>query len=82
VTGGTSFLVQTIWHSVGFLYIYRHLFFFFFFFFFFLVREVFTMILLKIFTGPLNWGSLLFSITIILWFLSFHCVLKFLDVLG
>jgi hypothetical protein len=68
VMGGISFLVQSIWSPVGFLYVLGHLF-------------ISSIILLKIFTGPLSWESLLSSIPIILRFGSSHCVLDFLGVL-
>jgi hypothetical protein len=58
--GEISFLVQPIWSSVGFLYVYGHL--------FFRLRTFSSIILLKIFTGPLSWGSSLSSIPIILRF--------------
>jgi hypothetical protein len=41
-----------------------------------------SIILLKIFTGPLSWESSLSSIPIIIRFFSSHCVLDFIDVLG
>lgn len=65
-----SFLVQCIWYSVNFLYNYRHLFRF---------GKFYSMILLKIFSRPLNWESS--SIPIILRFSFFHCLQIFLDVL-
>jgi hypothetical protein len=40
------------------------------------------MILLKMFSGPVNWDSLPSSISIILLVWSFHCVSNFLDVWG
>jgi hypothetical protein len=46
---------------------------------FFRLGKFCSIILLKIFPGPLNWESSLFSIPIIL---RFHCVLDFLDVWG
>jgi hypothetical protein len=52
VMGRISFLVQTIWSSVGYLYVHGHLF----------------RLALKIFTGPLSWESSLSSIPIILRF--------------
>ena len=52
VMGRSSFLVQTIWSSVGYLYVHGHLF----------------RLALKIFTGPLSWESSLSSIPIILRF--------------
>jgi hypothetical protein len=55
VTGGISFLVQSIWSSVGFLYVHRHL---------FRLRKFSSIILLKIFTGLLNWECSLSSIPI------------------
>ena len=58
--GGISSLVQSIWSSVGFLYVDGHL--------FLRLGEFSSIILLKIFTGPLSWESLLSSIAIILRF--------------
>jgi len=60
VTGGFSFLVQSIWSSVGFLYAYGSS--------FFRLGKFSSMILLKIFIGPLSWESSLSSIPIILRF--------------
>jgi hypothetical protein len=62
VMRGISFLVQSIWHSVGFLYIYGHLFPY--------VRKVFffSIILLKMSTGPLS-CSLLYLLFLDLAFL-------------
>jgi hypothetical protein len=57
VTGGISFLVESIWSSVGFLYVYGHL---------FRLGKFSSIILLKIFTGPLSWESPFSSIPIIL----------------
>jgi len=59
VTGGIFFLVQTIWTSVGFLYVYGNL---------FRLGKFSSIILLKIFTGPLSLKSLRSSISIILRF--------------
>jgi hypothetical protein len=49
---------------------------------FFRLEKFSSTFLLKIFTGPLSWESSFSSIPIILRFLSSHCVLDFLDVLG
>jgi hypothetical protein len=59
VTGGISFLVQSIWSSVGFLYVDGHL---------FKLGKFSSIILLKIFTGPLIWKSSFLSKPIILRF--------------
>jgi hypothetical protein len=61
VTGGISFLVQSIWSSVGFLCFHGHIPFFRF-------AKFSSIILFKIFTLPLSWESLLSSIPIILVF--------------
>ena len=59
-----AFSRVSIWSSVGMLYVHGHL---------FRLGKFSSIILLKIFTGPLSWdSSLCFS----------HCVLDFLDVLG
>jgi hypothetical protein len=55
VTGGISLLVQSIWSSVGFLYVHGHL---------FMLEKFSSIILLKIFTRPLSWESSLSSIII------------------
>jgi hypothetical protein len=60
VKGGISFLVQYIWRPIGLLYIYGHL--------FFRLGKFSSIILLKIFTGPLSWDSLLSFIPIVLRF--------------
>jgi hypothetical protein len=57
VTGGISFLIQSIWSSVGFLYVHGHL---------FRYGKFSSIIWLKMFTDPLTCESLLFSIPIIL----------------
>jgi hypothetical protein len=57
--GVISFLFQSIWSSLGFLYVHGHL---------FRLGKFSSIILLKIFTGPLSWDSLSFSIPIILRF--------------
>jgi len=57
--GGLSLLVQSIWSSVGFLYVYGHL---------FRLGKFSSTILLNIFTGPLSWESSFSTIPIILWF--------------
>ena len=71
MSGGISFLVQSIWSSVGFLMFMGITFFRF--------GKFSSIILLEIFTGPLSWESSLSSIPIIL---RYHCVLDLLDVLG
>ena len=58
--GRISFLVQTIWNSGGFLYVYWHL--------FFRLEKFSSIILLRMFTGPLIWDSLFSSIPIMLRF--------------
>ena len=60
MTGRIAFLVQSIWSSVGFLYVHGH--------YFFRLGKVFSIILWKIFTGPLTWIASIFSISIILRF--------------
>jgi hypothetical protein len=60
--GGISSLVQSIWSSVGVMGIS-----------FFRLGRFSSIILLKIFTGPLSWESLLFSIPIILRFHLLIC---------
>ena len=72
--GIISFLVLYIRSSVSFFNVCEHHFIY--------VRDFSSIISLKILTGSLNWESSLSSITIILRFLSSHCVLNFLDVLG
>jgi hypothetical protein len=59
VTGGISFLVESIWSFVGFLYVHGHL---------FRLGKFSSTILWKIFTGPLSWESSLSSISTILKF--------------
>jgi hypothetical protein len=61
VMRGISFLIPSVWCSVGFLYIYMGIS-------FFSLGKSYSIILLKMFTGPLSWESLLSSILIILWF--------------
>ena len=60
VTRGFSFLVPFIWCSIGFLYIYGHL--------FLRLRKFSSKILLRTFSNPLNLESLLSSIDIFLRF--------------
>jgi hypothetical protein len=62
------FLVQCIWYSVSFLYVYSH-------FFFFKLGEFSSMILLKVFSWPLICKYPPSSILIILRFDSFIVVL-------
>jgi hypothetical protein len=57
VTGGISLLVQSIWSSVGFLYAHGYL---------FRLGKFSSIILLKIFAGPLSWESSLSPIPICL----------------
>jgi hypothetical protein len=64
MTGGISFLIQSIWCSVGFLYVHGHL---------CRLGKFYSIIFLKIFTGPLSWESLLSSIHMILRFDLFMC---------
>jgi hypothetical protein len=59
VMRGISFLIPSVWCSVGFLYIYMGIS-------FFSLGKSYSIILLKMFTGPLSWESLLSSILIIL----------------
>jgi hypothetical protein len=59
VTGGISFLVQTIWSSVGLLYVHGHLFVY--------VRKIFYNFVEDI-TDPLSWESSLSSTLVILRF--------------
>ena len=70
---GISFLVQSIWSSIGFFSIHGIS--------FYRLGKFSSIILLKIFTGPLNWE---FSLSYIYYLQSssFHCVLDFLHVLG
>jgi hypothetical protein len=56
ITRGISFLVSSVWFSVDFLYVYGH---------FFRLGKFSSVILLKMFTGPLSWESSLTSIPII-----------------
>jgi hypothetical protein len=56
--GGISSLDQFVWCSVRFLYVYGHL--------FFMSGKFSSMILLKMFTDPLNWESSHSSTPIIL----------------
>jgi hypothetical protein len=56
MTGEISFLVQSIWSSVGFLYVHGIT--------FFSLAKFSSKNLLKIFTGPLSWATLLSSIPI------------------
>jgi hypothetical protein len=60
MTGGFSFLVQSTWYSAHFLYIMAIS--------FFRLGKFSCMNLLKIFSGPLSWASLLSSIPFILRF--------------
>ena len=59
VMGGISLLVHSIWSSVGLSFLYGHL---------FRLGKFSSVILLKIFTGPLSWESSVSSILIILRF--------------
>jgi hypothetical protein len=76
--GGFSFLIQSLWHSLSLLYLYRHLFFY--------IREFFFYDLSKMFSGPLIWESFyfpiilsfdLFRVLLVSWI---SCVMHFLDV--
>jgi hypothetical protein len=58
VTDSISFMDQFVCFSVGFLYVYGHL--------FFMLGKFSAIIFLKIFAGILSWESSLSSITIIL----------------
>jgi hypothetical protein len=49
---------------------------------FFMIGNISSIILLKIFSFPLSWESVLSSIPIILRFLSSYCVLEFPDILS
>jgi hypothetical protein len=67
MTGGISFLVQSIWISVSFLYVHGIS--------FFRLGKFSSIILLMIFTGPLSWESMLSSVPIIL---RFHLLIVYL----
>jgi hypothetical protein len=71
VIRGLSFLVQSVWCSVGFLYVYDQL--------FFRLGEFSSMILLKMFSGPLSREPLFSFIPIIF---RFGLFLVFLDAFG
>jgi hypothetical protein len=61
MVGEFSFLFQSAWCSISFLYVYSHL--------FLLVRGVFFYYFVEdFFSGPLSWESSLSSIPIILFF--------------
>ena len=79
--GGISFLVQCIWSSVGFLYVHGHL--------FLMFGKFSSIILLKIFAGPLSWTSSfssspiicrfgLLTVSWISWMFWFRIILRFL----
>ena len=72
--GGISFLVQSIWSSVGFLYVHGHL--------FLQVREVFFYNFVEDIYWPFKLGLFTLFYTYYPQVWSSHCVLDFLDVLG
>ena len=67
---GNFFWVSSIWCPVCILYLH-----------FFKLENFSSMVLLKIFSGPLNWYSSFFSVTIILRFGIFYSLLDFWHVL-